>query len=117
MGGGEITVQARYLGDLVDVAAWGNVPCVSKIDTLDFSTKENHAVDISEISSNYLVNRSTSSFVWASRVQRSFLLGCRDVPQYKVMKYLVFGVISSSLLEHMTTGYKLRVRQDKCKRL
>ena len=26
------------LGDLVDVAAWGIVPCVSKIDTLDFST-------------------------------------------------------------------------------
>jgi hypothetical protein len=23
---------------------------------------------------------------------------CRDVPQYKVMKYLVFGIISSSLL-------------------
>ena len=54
MGGGEFTVQARYLGDLVDVAfgcrvgrqlgdlvdvaVWGNVPCVSKIDTLDFST-------------------------------------------------------------------------------
>ena len=40
--GGEFTVQARYLGvvlgDLVDVAVWGNVPCVSKIDTLDFST-------------------------------------------------------------------------------
>ena len=39
---GEFTVQARYLGvvlgDLVDVAVWGNVPCVSKIDTLDFST-------------------------------------------------------------------------------
>ena len=35
MGGGEFTVQARYLGDLVDVAVWGNVPCVSKIDTLD----------------------------------------------------------------------------------
>ena len=35
-------MQARYLGvvlgDLVDVAVWGNVPCVSKIDTLDFST-------------------------------------------------------------------------------
>ncbi len=23
---------------------------------------------------------------------------CRDVPQYKVVKYLVFGIISSSLL-------------------
>jgi len=37
-GWGEFTVQARNLGDLVDVAVWGNVPCVSKIDTLDFST-------------------------------------------------------------------------------
>jgi hypothetical protein len=51
-----------------------------------------HAVGISELSCNYLVNRPTRSFVRASRGQRSFLLGCRDVPQYKVMKYLVFGV-------------------------
>jgi hypothetical protein len=34
VGGGRTTVQARYLGDLVDVDAWGIVPCVSKIDTL-----------------------------------------------------------------------------------
>jgi hypothetical protein len=26
---------------------------------------------------------------------------CRDVPQYKVMKYLVFGIISSSLLSEL----------------
>ena len=110
MGGGEFTVQARYLGDLVDVAAWGNVPCVSKIDTLDFSTKENHAVDISELSSNYLVNRPTRCFVRASKGQHSFLLGCRDVPQYKVMKYLVFGVISSSLLPYMTTRIRMRMQ-------
>ncbi len=42
--------------------------------------------------------------------QRSFLLGCRDVPQYKVMKYLVFGVISSSLLPHMTTRIRMRMQ-------
>ncbi len=47
-----------------------------------------HAVGISELSCNYLVNRPTRSFVRASRGRRSFLLGCRDVPQYKVMKYL-----------------------------
>ena len=34
VGGGRTTVQARYLGDLVDVTAWGIVPCVSKIDML-----------------------------------------------------------------------------------
>ena len=49
-------------------------------------------------------------FVRASRGQRSFLLGCRDVPQYKVMKYLVFGVISSSLLPHMTTRIRMRMQ-------
>ena len=27
--------------------------------------------------------------------------GCRDVPQYKLMKYLVFGIISSSLLSEL----------------
>ena len=26
---------------------------------------------------------------------------CRDVPQYKVMKFLVFGIISSSLLSEL----------------
>ena len=26
---------------------------------------------------------------------------CRDVPQYKVMKYLIFGIISSSLLSEL----------------
>jgi len=31
-------VLGVVLGDLVDVDARGNVPCVSKIDTLDFST-------------------------------------------------------------------------------
>jgi hypothetical protein len=36
--GGGFYVLGVVLGDLVDVAAWGNVPCVSKIDTLDFST-------------------------------------------------------------------------------
>jgi len=34
-----------------------------------------------------------------------FVLGdmdsCRDVPQYKVMKFLVFGIISSSLLSEL----------------
>ncbi len=69
-----------------------------------------HAVDISELSSNYLVNQPTRGFVRASRGQRSFLLGCRDVPQYKVMKYLVFGVISSSLLPHMTTRIRMRMQ-------
>jgi hypothetical protein len=56
-----------------------------------------HAVGISELSCNYLMNRPTRSFVRSSRGRHSFLLGCRDVPQYKVMKYLVFGVISSLL--------------------
>jgi hypothetical protein len=37
VGGGGF-VLGVVLGDLVDVAAWGNVPYVSKIDTLDFST-------------------------------------------------------------------------------
>ena len=58
MGGGEFTVQARYLGDLVDVSVWGNVPCVSKIDTLDFSTVYSNR--ISELSRDYLVNRPTA---------------------------------------------------------
>jgi hypothetical protein len=53
---------------------------------------------------------ATRSFVRASRGQHSFLLGCRDVPQYKVMKYLVFGVISSSLLPHMTTRIRMRMQ-------
>ena len=100
MGGGEFTVQARYVGDLVDVAVWGNVPCVSKIDTLGLF-----------LSLLKLFGESaTRSFVRASRGQRSFLLGCRDVPQYKVMKYLVFGVISSSLLPHMTTRIRMRMQ-------
>jgi len=29
-----------------------------------------------------------------------FTDSCRDVPQYKVMIYLVFGIISSSLLSN-----------------
>jgi hypothetical protein len=37
-GGGGVARSGVVLGDLVDVAAWGNVPCVSKIDMLDFST-------------------------------------------------------------------------------
>jgi hypothetical protein len=37
-GGVGDSVLGVVLGDLVDVAAWENVPCVSKIDTLDFST-------------------------------------------------------------------------------
>ena len=92
----------------MDVAVWGNVPCVSKIDTLDFSTVYSNR--ISELSKDYLVNRPTRSFVRASRGRHSFLLGCRDVPQYKVMKYLVFGVISSSLLPHMTTRIRMRMQ-------
>ncbi len=35
---GKWVVLGVVLGDLVDVDARGNVPCVSKIDTLDFST-------------------------------------------------------------------------------
>jgi hypothetical protein len=30
----DLSSRLVVLGDLVDVAAWGNVPCVSKIDTL-----------------------------------------------------------------------------------
>jgi hypothetical protein len=37
-GGGSVLVLGVVVGDLVD-DAWGNVPCVSKIDTLDFSTR------------------------------------------------------------------------------
>jgi len=29
------------------------------------------------------------------------MVSCRDVPQYKVMKYLVFGIISNSLLSEL----------------
>jgi hypothetical protein len=38
VGGGGGFVLGVVLGDLVDVDAWGNVPYVSKIDMLDFST-------------------------------------------------------------------------------
>ncbi len=56
------------LGDLVDVAAWGIVPCVCKI-----------AVGLScgDVDS------------------------CQDDPQYKLMKYLVFGTILSCLLSEL----------------
>ncbi len=32
--GGGFYVLGVVLGDLVDIAAWGIVPCVSKVDTL-----------------------------------------------------------------------------------
>ena len=34
-------------------------------------------------------------------------LGCRDVPQHKVMRHPVFGVISSSLPPHTTTRIRI----------
>jgi hypothetical protein len=50
----------------------------------------------------------TKLFAWEGRRVRAVMLhamimlcsmdSCRDVPQYTVMKYHVFGVISSSLL-------------------
>ena len=79
------TVQARggwgggfvlgvVLGDVVDVAAWGIVPCVSKIYTLGDGGGGFCVVGLScgDVDS------------------------CQDDPQYKLMKYLVFGTILSS---------------------
>ena len=38
---------------------------------------------------------------------------CRDVPQYKVMKYLVFGIILTSLLRRICTrSTRTRIRMD-----
>ena len=55
-----------------------------------------------------VANRCVRCMQWLCCV---FVFGdmdsCQDVPQYKVMKYLVFGIILSSLLSDYE---KLRVR-------
>ena len=53
----------------------------------------------------------TKLFAWEGRRVRAGMLhamimlcsmdSCRDVPQYTVMKYHVFGIISSSLLSEL----------------
>ena len=39
-------------------------------------------------------------------------LGCRDVPQHKVMRHPVFGVISSSLPPHTTMRIRMRMQSS-----
>ncbi len=54
----------------MDVAVWGNVPCVSKIDTLDFSTV--YSKRISELSRDYF---SVCVFITAGPITKLFAGG------------------------------------------
>ena len=80
---GNRSYPGTVLGDVVGAAAWG-----SKIYTLRGGWMA--------------ASRCVRCMQWLCWV---FVFGamdsCQDVPQYKVMKYLVFGIISSSLLSEL----------------
>ena len=81
-GWGEFTVQARYLGDLVDSdGGRKHRTCVRCMPTNMYAACSGGVVGLSS----------------------GDVDSCGDVPQYKVMKYLVFGIISTSLLRRICT--------------